>query len=116
MDDALPLPSAPSDTACRFTVETSGDDDVVVAVIGDLDPPSSRVLLRLVEATIGRPGTSRGIELDLRRLRACSNSGVRALTACAELGVRLREGLHFRIGTAPQGAEYQREGSVRLNP
>jgi hypothetical protein len=106
MDDALDMPApAPTPTGCRFTVQTGDDDDVVVRVIGDLDPPSAHVLLELVESAIGSPGTSRGIEVDLRRLRACSNSGVRALTACVALGARLRDGLHFRVGIASDGSD-----------
>ncbi len=99
---------------CRFTVETDRDDVVVVAVVGDLDPPSARVLLELVECAIGTPGTSRGIEVDLRQLRACSNSGVRALAGCAQLGARLREGLHFRVGIAPEVIDYSSGGSATL--
>ena len=114
MDDAPPMPPpAPTANGCRFTVET-GDDEVVVTVIGDLDPTSARVLLELVESAIGTPGTNCGVEVDLRRLRACSNSGVRALTSCAELGARVRDGLHFRVGIAPDGGEYLRQRSATI--
>ncbi len=112
-DEAQQGPAGPITRGCRFTVETGRADDVVVTVIGDLDPPSARVLLDLVESAIGAPGTSQGIEIDLRRLRACSNSGVRALASCAGLGARLREGLHFRVGIL-QDAEYRSDGSVTL--
>jgi anti-anti-sigma regulatory factor len=108
------LPAGPT-AICRFTVETDEHDGLIVAVVGDLDPASARVLLELVESSVGQPGSSRRIEVDLRRLRACSNSGVRALTACAELGARLREGLHFRVGIAPEVAEYLDDGSVTMN-
>jgi hypothetical protein len=100
---------------CRFAVETRPDGDVVVAVIGDLDPSSARVLMEVVESTIGSPGTSRGLEIDLRRLRACCNSGIRALTSCAQLGARLRDGLHFRVGLTAGDGEYVPDGSVTLH-
>jgi hypothetical protein len=54
------------------------------------------------------------VEIDLRRLRACSNSGVRALTACAELGARVREGLQFRVGISPELADYLSDQAVTL--
>lgn len=91
--DTLPL-----DNACRFTMRSVQDDQLVVTVVGDLDPPSARILLEIVETAIGAPGSNQRVEVDLRRLRACSNSGVRALTACAELGAGLRDGLQFRLG------------------
>jgi anti-anti-sigma regulatory factor len=76
-----------------------------VAVDGDLDPEAARTLLEVVETAIGLPGSSRHVEIDLRGLRACSNSGVRALTACAELGARVRDGLQFRVGISPELAD-----------
>ena len=115
MDEPPEMPGpAPTPTGCHFTVESGHADDVVVGVVGDLDPASARVLLELVETAIGSPGTSCGIEIDLRRLRACSNSGVRALTTCAEMGAHLRDGLHFRLGIA-SGADHRTPGeSARM--
>jgi hypothetical protein len=99
MDDARSISTTlPFDNACRFTLESVHDDELVVTVVGDLDPPSARILLEIVETAIGAPGSNQRVEVDLRRLRACSNSGVRALTACAELGAGLRDGLQFRLG------------------
>ena len=99
MDELLPTPTLLTvDNGCRFTVEAVHHDDIVVTVVGDLDPASARVLQEIVEAAIGARNSNRGVEVDLRRLRACSNSGVRALTTCAGLGARLRDGLHFRVG------------------
>jgi anti-anti-sigma regulatory factor len=92
-------------TGCQFTVQTGDEGDVVVIVIGDLDPASARVLVELVESGIGSPGTSRGLQVDLRRVRACSNSGMRALTACVEMGAGLREGVHFRVGIVPDASD-----------
>jgi anti-anti-sigma regulatory factor len=89
-------------------------DDVVVSVIGDLDPASAGVLLELVEAAIGTPGTNRGVEVDLRRVRACSNSGVRALTSCAQLGARLHDGLHFRVGISPEAVDHGPDNSTTM--
>jgi hypothetical protein len=99
MDDARSNSTTlPFDNACRFTMEAVHDDELVVTVVGDLDPPSARMLLEIVETAIGAPGSNQRVEVDLRRLRACSNSGVRALTTCAELGAGLRDGLQFRLG------------------
>jgi hypothetical protein len=107
MDEApSSSPTLPYDNSCRFTMKSLQHDELVVAVHGDLDPPSARILLEIVETAIGAPGSNQRVEVDLRRLRACSNSGVRALTACAELGAGLREGLQFRLGRivdAPAG-------------
>ena len=99
-------PPAPLGAGCRFTVEPAPGGDIVVAVMGDLDPPSARALVDLVESAIGTAETGHGIEVDLRRLRSCSNSGVRALTYCAELGARLHDGLHFRVGLTANDADY----------
>jgi hypothetical protein len=99
MDDARSFSATlPFGDACRFTMESVDDDELVVTVVGDLDPPSARILLEIVETAIGAPGSNQRVEVDLRRLRACSNSGVRALTTCAELGAGLRDGLQFRFG------------------
>lgn len=99
-------PPAPLSAGCRFTVETGPGGDIVVAAVGDLDPRSARALVDLVESAIGTAETGRGIEVDLRRLRSCSNSGVRALTYCAELGARLHDGLHFRVGLTANDPDY----------
>ncbi|HEY3674113.1 MAG TPA: STAS domain-containing protein [Acidimicrobiia bacterium] len=100
--------------SCRFSVDARDDGVVGVSVDGDLDPEAARTLVELVEVAIGTPGTSRHVEIDLRKLRACSNSGVRALASCAELGARVREGLQFRVGIAPEVVEYTVDGSVTL--
>jgi hypothetical protein len=106
-DPRLPSPRAPSPrplpAGCRFALDARADGVVGVEVVGDLDPASARTLVELVESAVGTPGTSRQVEIDLRRLRSCSNSGVRALTACAELGARVRDGIQFRVGIAPDG-------------
>jgi hypothetical protein len=112
MDEAQAAPGAAN--GCRFIMEPGGDDEVTVSVIGDLDPMSARVLLALVESAIGMPGTSRGVEVDLRRLRGCSSSGIRALTMCAELGSRVREGLHFRVGGSSEDGLSPPDGSARM--
>ena len=99
---------------CRFSLEARDDGVIGVAVDGDLDPAAARTLLEVVEAAVGASGTNRQVEIDLRRLRACSNSGVRALTACAELGARVREGLQFRVGISPELADYLSDQAVTL--
>jgi len=99
---------------CRFSLSAGADGVVGVAVDGDLDPASARTLLQLVETAIGTPGTSDHVEIDLRKLRACSNSGVRALASCAELGARVRDGLQFRVGIAPEVQDFLFDGSVTL--
>jgi STAS domain len=87
---------------CRFSVHARHDGVVGVAVDGDLDPVAASTLLELVETAVEMPGTSSRVEIDLRKLRACSNSGVRALASCAELGAWVRDGLQFRVGIAPE--------------
>ncbi len=114
MDERTASASPPRPGACRFNVDARDDGVVGVAVDGDLDPVSARTLLELVEVAIGTPGTSSHVEIDLRKLRACSNSGVRALTSCAELGARVRDGLQFRVGIAPDVMEQIGDGSVTL--
>jgi anti-anti-sigma regulatory factor len=102
--------------SCRFSLDAHDDGGIGVKVEGDLDPVSARTLIRLVEAAIGGHGTSRHLEIDLRGLRACSNSGVRALASCAELGARVREGLQFRMGITPDLSEYGGDGAGTLGP
>jgi ABC-type transporter Mla MlaB component len=83
----------------EFTVSVD-HDDIVVSVVGELDPKAAGTLLELVDAAIGPQGMARRIEIDLRELQACSSAGVSALATCARLGARLREGLQFRVGLA----------------
>ena len=100
---------------CRFSLSAGADGTVGVAVDGDLDPVSARTLVELVETAIGTPGTSDHVEIDLRKLRACSNSGVRALASCAELGARVRDGLQFRVGIAPDVQDFLFDGLETLD-
>ncbi len=88
-------PAGPS--SGEFTVSVD-DEDIVVSVVGELDPKAAGTLLELVDAAIGPQGMARRIEIDLRELQACSSAGVSALATCARLGARLREGLRFRVG------------------
>lgn len=98
-------PSSPAGgTDCQFVVEARDGGVIGIAVDGDLDPAAASTLIAVVESAIGASGTSRYVEIDLRGLRACSNSGVRALTTCAELGARVRDGLQFRVGIQPEVA------------
>ncbi len=92
-----PTPSGPSSGAFTVSVDR---EDIVVTVVGELDPKAAGTLLELVDAAIGPQGMARRIEIDLRQLQACSSAGVSALATCARLGARLREGLQFRVGLA----------------
>lgn len=119
MDDShAPAPHAPSPrplpVGCRFAVDARPGGVIGVAVVGDLDPASARTLVDLVESAVGIPGTGRQVEIDLRRLRSCSNSGVRALTACAEFGARVRDGLQFRVGISPDSFGLSGDSGVTL--
>jgi hypothetical protein len=114
MDDPRPPSPRPLPVGCRFSLDARPDGVVGVAVVGDLDPASARTLVDLVESAVGTPGTSRQVEIDLRRLRSCSNSGVRALTACAELGARVRDGLQFRVGISPDAVGLPGDPGVTL--
>jgi hypothetical protein len=108
------LPGAPPSDTSRFTLDVDDDGAIGVTVVGDLDPVAARTLVELVETAIDVEGTSRQVEIDLRRVRACSNSGVRALATCAELGARLRDGLQFRLGVTPDLSGYPRDGMGTL--
>jgi hypothetical protein len=105
MDPPLPAAPVPDLGHCRFSLAAHDDGVICVTVDGDLDPVSAGTLVELVEAAIDSR-SSRHVEIDLRKLRACSNSGVRALAACAGLGARVREGLQFRMGITPDSSEY----------
>jgi anti-anti-sigma regulatory factor len=113
-----PTPADPGDPGgggtCRFSLEARDDGVIGVTVDGDLDPVAARALLEVVETAIGTPGTSQAVEIDLRGLRECSSSGVRALAACAELGVRLRDGVQFRVGVSPDLARHLPDEAVTL--
>jgi hypothetical protein len=98
-------PPSPTPAGCTFSLDADDDGAVGVTVVGDLDPAAADTLVELVQAAVGPPATSHHVEIDLRRLRSCSNSGVRALAACAELGARVRDGLQFRLGIAPEVAD-----------
>jgi anti-anti-sigma regulatory factor len=108
MDRSPPAePASDGSGTCRFSLDARDDGVIGVTVTGDLDPVAAKTLVEVVETAIGTPGTNRSVEIDLRRLRGCSNSGVRALATCAELGARVRDGLQFRVGVSPEFAEYR---------
>jgi hypothetical protein len=102
--DAPPPAPVPDLGRCRFSLAEHDDGVIGVTVDGDLDPVSAQTLVELVETAIDRQPRGQ-VEIDLRRLRACSNSGVRALASCAELGARVREGLRFRMGITSETAD-----------
>lgn len=114
-DPPTPLPHhGPPCRGCRFSLDARDDGVIGVAVDGDLDPDAARTLVEVVETAVASPGCGRQVEIDLRGLRACSNSGVRALATCAELGARVRDGLQFRVGLAPEVGDYLVDGAVTL--
>jgi hypothetical protein len=101
--------------SCRFSVSTHDGGVIGVTVDGDLDPVSAGTLLELVEAAVDCQH-GRQVEIDLRGLRSCSNSGVRALAACARLGARVRDGLQFRMGIAPGLSDFDVDEVGTLQP
>ena len=114
MERLPPEPGVPGRGTCRFSLDARDNGVIGVTVDGDRDPVAARTLVEVVETAIGTPGTSQAVEIDLRGLRACSNSGVRALAACAELGARVRDGLQFRVGISPEPARHLVDGAVTL--
>jgi anti-anti-sigma regulatory factor len=99
---------------CRFSLDARDDGVIGVTVDGDLDPVAARTLIEVVETAIGTPGTSHAVEINLRGLRGCSSSGVRALAVCAELGARVRDGIQFRVGVSPELAHHLADEAVTL--
>jgi hypothetical protein len=89
-------------SASPITV-TADADLVVVAVLGPLQRDTASMLLNVVQTALEVRAEGQRVEIDIRDLGECSASGLAALTTCASLGARVREGLAFRVGSTGRG-------------